>query len=370
LDDHRRWVHDLHRTATHINLVLQDTPMSSAVGDLLLKRIRDNALTFEPGTRDGVMVSGGGFQGKTETACDIAATFEGLWRGLLQEFVPAPVPGTRDLFVPIAYCKTPVKATPKGLCQSILDFYGAPHPKTLHRLIAAVRESIKSHRTTAVLIDDITRLRMHRADDQDTLDLIRDLMDLNVTLVLIGVNIPGSGLLREGRFDPRTGKYAIPAAKRSKSFNEEASTQTERRFDLISLDPFDYGSDEGISAWITHLRGIEDQLRLLRAPEHMLTSGSMPEYLFSRTNGIVGLLKRLISDGCEKAMKTGQECLSEELLSQVKINLGNIPDRDAEAGEVPDVPPVKPRKKPGPKPRNTVFDDRGEDDDGTAAIGA
>jgi hypothetical protein len=36
----------------------------------------------------------------------------------------------------------------------------------------------------------------HRGDDQDTLDLIRELMDLNVTLVLIGAGIPGSGLLR------------------------------------------------------------------------------------------------------------------------------------------------------------------------------
>jgi hypothetical protein len=39
---------------------------------------------------------------------------------------------------------------------------------------------------------------MHRADDQHTLDLIRALMSVHTTLVLIGVNIPGFGLLREG----------------------------------------------------------------------------------------------------------------------------------------------------------------------------
>jgi hypothetical protein len=30
-------------------------------------------------------------------------------------------------------------------------------------------------------MDDITRLRMHRENDQDTLDLVRDLMDTNVS---------------------------------------------------------------------------------------------------------------------------------------------------------------------------------------------
>ena len=44
-----------------------------------------------------------------------------------------------------------------------------------------MRDAIRDHHTTALLIDDITRLRLHREDDQDTLDLIRELMDLNVT---------------------------------------------------------------------------------------------------------------------------------------------------------------------------------------------
>ncbi|MER7988202.1 hypothetical protein ABTY53_21845 [Streptomyces noursei] len=93
----------------------------------------------------------------------------------------------------MAYYQPPVKATPKGLCEAILDFYGAPHAKTLRGLIHNVRESLHAHCTTALLLDDITRLKTHREDDQDTLDIIRDLMGLNVALVLIGVNIPRSG---------------------------------------------------------------------------------------------------------------------------------------------------------------------------------
>ncbi|MFE2476714.1 AAA family ATPase [Streptomyces sp. NPDC059389] len=358
----RRALHDLHRTATHVNMGLLETPMSARVTRLMRGRMRNNALNFAPGTRDGLMISGGGYLGKTETACDAAATFEILWRDLHRQLLPGPIPGTRDLFVPVAYCRTPVRATPKGLCTAILDFYGAPLPRTLNGLIRAVRDSLRDHHTTALLLDDITRLRLHREDDQDTLDLVRELMDLNVTLVLIGVDIPRSGLLRSGYPDPRTGQWVFPDLKTGKSYNPSAATQTERRFDLVDLDPFDYDTAEGMTAFVAHLAGIEDRLRLFRARPGMLTEGAMPEYLFRRTRGIVGLLKRLVEDGCAEAIESGAEELTPDLLSTIRISLGNLTDRDREAGEVPDIPeedPGSPPKKPRRRGRNTVFDDRG-----------
>jgi hypothetical protein len=92
----------------------------------------------------------------------------------------------------------------------------------------------------------------------------------------------------------------------------------------------------------------------------MLTAGEMPEYLFRRTHGIIGLLRRLIEDGCAQAIATGEERLTPELLAGTAIRLGNLADLDP--GEVPDIPadvapPQPPRKKR--RPRNTVFDDHG-----------
>ena len=353
-----RALHDLHRTATHVNLRLQETPMSRKVSDLMRGRLQNNAVKFAPGTRDGLMISGGGFQGKTETACQAAAEFEDLWRDIHRQLAPGPVPGTRDLFVPVAYCRLPVKATPKALCKTILDIYGDPHPATLHDLVRSVRDAVRDHTTTALLIDDITRLRLHRGDDQDTLDLIRELMDLGATLVLIGVDIPGSGLLGAARPDPAAGQWAFPAT----AHGDAAATQTSRRFDLVDLDPFDYTTPAGISAFLEHLAGIEDQLRLLRAADGMLTAGDMPEYLFRRTHGIVGLLRRLIEDSCARAIATGEERLTRELLAGTPVRLGNLADLDPDAGEIPDIPagdapPPRPEKKR--RLRNTVFDDHG-----------
>jgi hypothetical protein len=357
LSPRRRALHDLHRTATHVNLRLQETPMSRKVSDLMKGRLQNNAVKFAPGTRDGLMISGGGFQGKTETACQAAAEFEDLWRDIRRQLAPGPVPGTRDLFVPVAYCRLPVKATPKALCKTILDIYGDPHPATLHDLVRSVRDAVRDHATTALLIDDITRLRLHRGDDQDTLDLIRELMDLGATLVLIGVGIPGSGLLGSARPDPASGQWAFPAAH-----GDGRATQTGRRFDLVDLGPFDYSAPAGMTAFIEHLAGIEDQLRLLRPADGMLTADDMPEYLFRRTRGVVGLLRRLIEDGCARAIATGEERLTRELLDGTRVRLGNLDDLDPDAGEIPDIPsgtapPPRPKKKR--RPRNTVFGDRG-----------
>jgi len=359
----QRDLHDLHRMVTHSNLPIQDTPMSAAVYDVMRRRIRVNAAKKSERTRPGLMVNGGGFQGKTETVCETAASFEDQWLELHNGLDPNAVPGTRDLVAPVAYVQTPVTARPVSICQAILDFYGEDYKNmTLPTLTRTVRRALRDHATRVVILDDITRLKMHREADQDVLDFIRDLMNITV-VVLVGVDIPFSGLLREGRQDPRTGEWLVrPVKDKGKSPNDHAATQTERRFKLVNLDPFSYHTDEEIAAWVCHLAGIEACLRLFEAGEQPLTGGTMPEYLFRRTGGVVGLLGCLIEEGCMAAMETGAECLSQDLLDDVAIDLSKIPGRDAEAGEVPAVPEQQalPRAKGTKKRgRNTVFDDRG-----------
>jgi hypothetical protein len=365
----QRHLHDLHRIATHSNLAIQETPMSAAVGNLMRRRIQANAFKGTERTRPGLMVNGGGFQGKTETVCAIAAAFEDEWLELNGYLNPDAVPGTRDLIAPAAYVQTPVTARPASICQAILDFYGEDYKgMTLGALTRAVRRAIRDHATRILILDDITRLKMHREADQDVLDLIRDLMSLAV-VVLVGVGIPRSGLLREGRLDQRTGDWLFPPVRdKGKTPNDEAATQTERRFQLVSLGPFSYDTPAGIAAWTSHLAGIQAQLRLFDAGESPLTSGTMPEYLFRRTGGVVGLLSCLIEEACMAAISNGAEKLSMELLDEITIDLSQVPGRDPGAGEVPDLPPQPSgRKKPGKRARNTVFDDKGSGHAGAAA---
>jgi hypothetical protein len=94
----------------------------------------------------------------------------------------------------------------------------------------------------------------------------------------------------------------------------------------------------------------------------MLTDGTMPEYLYRRTSGVVGLLERLIEDGCREAIGAGTERLTQTLLDSVALDLAGAPGRDPGAGEIPAVPPQPAaRREPGKRKRgrNTVFDDHG-----------
>ncbi|MGW3765519.1 hypothetical protein [Streptomyces sp. NPDC005131] len=136
------------------------------------------------------------------------------------------------------------------------------------------------------------------------------------------MDIPSSGLLRGAYVDQRIGQWVFPDNERGRGHNAAAATQTGRRFDMVDLDPFDYSTPAGITAFLDHLAGIEDQLRLLRSFEGMLTTGEMPEYLFGRTRGVVGLLRRLIEDGCTEAILTGEERLTPELLAKTTIHPG------------------------------------------------
>ena len=366
LKPRQRRIYDLHRLAAHSNLLVQETPMSRIVAERLRTLIENNAWDYSPDTRPGMMINGGGAQGKTATVCEVIAGFEDDWLELYA-LDPQAVPGTRDLHAPVAYIRTPVRAAPISTCKRILDFYGEDYKgMTLDDLVRTVEKAIYAHGTKALILDDITRLKLHREADQDVLDLIRELMSLPATLILVGVGIPTSGLLREGRKDPRTGQWVFPPVKdKGRSPNDEAASQTDRRFDLLNLNAFNYDTPAGIAAWNAHLVGIEDQMRLLSGGEGMLTDGAMPEYLFARTNGVVGLLKKLIKAACHRAMLTGDECITETLLREITIDPADLSDLDAEAGEMPDIPAVD-APTPHRRGRNTVFDDKGPRDEATA----
>ncbi|MFE4976436.1 hypothetical protein ACFRAR_30580 [Kitasatospora sp. NPDC056651] len=195
------------------------------------------------------------------------------------------------------------------------------------------------------------------------LDLIREMMSMPVTLILVGVGIPTSGLLRDGRRDPVTRQWVFPPVKdRGRSPNAHAATQHERRFEMIDLDAFSYDTPAQIEAWTAHLRGLESCLRLLNDTDGMLTTGGMPEYLFRRTNGVVGLLEKLIQTGCRHAIETRAEHLTVDLLQRCTVSPTDLPDLDADSGEQPEIPQMPKKKRPG---RNTVFDDDGP----TGAVG-
>jgi hypothetical protein len=363
LPESRQYDYDLYRELTNANLPLQDTPMHDKVGKLIRRRLSCNTRKKDDPTRAGVMISGWGNYGKTASVISAGAVFEDQWLELHRCLNPGALPGTRDLHAPVVYVSTPVTATPKSLCASILGFFRAPirTSATLPELVRQVADSLQDHGVKALILDDISRLRMHRADDQDVLDLMRALMSLDVTLILTGVNISGIGLLREAKWNKKSRQWEMPPLESTRIHGLEI-TQTEHRFELIEIDRFRYTTAEEIQAFVGHLKGIEQHLRLLNAREGMLTSGTMPEYLMRRTGGVVGLVGRLLEDGAHEAMESGKELIDEGLLDEIVLRRDE-PQQSPDEPPIPADPPATGKKRrPAKRPRNTVFDDHGPAD--------
>ncbi|MFE7749698.1 TniB family NTP-binding protein [Streptomyces sp. NPDC057428] len=360
IPESRRYDYDLYRELTNANLPLQETPMHDKVGRLIRRRLSGNTRKKDDPTRPGVMVNGWGNYGKTASVCAAAAVFEDQWLDLHSHLNPGSLPGTRDLHAPVVYVSTPVTATPKSLCASILGFFRAPTrtSATLPELVRQVADSLYDHGVKAMILDDISRLRMHRADDQDVLDLMRAFMSLDVTLILTGVNIPGIGLLREATWNKKTRQWEMPPLESTRIHGLEI-TQTEHRFELVELDRFRYITPKQIQVFVDHLEGIEQHMRLLNAKAGMLTGGTMPEYLMRRTGGVVGLLGRLLEDGANEAMGSGKELIDENLLDEIVLRRDE-PEQPPDEPVIPAYTSVAITKTARTKrPRNTVFDDHG-----------
>ncbi|MEO3978035.1 hypothetical protein [Streptomyces sp. CAU 1734] len=136
-------------------------------------------------------------------------------------------------------------------------------------------------------------------------------------------------------------------------------TQTEHRFKLIELDRFRYTTPKQIQAFVNHLDGVEQHLRLLNTRRGMLTDGTMPGYLIRRTGGVVGLLGRLIEDGTREAMDSGREILDEELLDDIILRREDMTDAPNEPMPPARPPAVLPPSSAKCRPRNSMFDDHG-----------
>ena len=99
----QRRIYDLHRLATHSNLIIQETPMSAQIAWRLRALIEDNALAQGPDTRPGMMINGGACQGKTETVCETIAGFEDDWLDI-HPVNPQTIDGHRDIHAPSYTC--------------------------------------------------------------------------------------------------------------------------------------------------------------------------------------------------------------------------------------------------------------------------
>lgn len=328
--------YDIARRVGNCNLPKHDTPSTIYTRTIIEAVLHSGLYSMDPGVRSGVFLSADGAMGKSTLMREIAADYDADIRQF-QQLVPTAVP-YRDLWVPVAWVTVPPKLSIRSLGAAILNFYGERTPKSLTdpQVTSRVEDIIRDCGTRLLVLDDITRYKDGEAD-RFASDWLRNLMETSVSVVAMGVDVRGSGILHDGR--ART------------VHDRNLKTQTSRRYTVLDLEPFNYDSADGIRDWVAHLRAVEEDLLLLDKQPGML-SDELAEYLFEYTGGVIGVLADWIELSALSVMKRPASRGGETL---TRADFEAIPVKDRYRSLHPEATPMKHRAARPAKRRNGSY---------------
>jgi hypothetical protein len=178
-----------------------------------------------------------------------------------------------------------------------------------------------------LIIDDLHFLRWRAADGVKVSNHLKFIAnEFPVTLVLVGVGLTEAGLFTEGRTQ-----------------RESTLAQTARRTTRLTMEPF-AKTTAGQKQWRSVLHAIEQRVVLVKHREGTL-SDQLADYLYARTSGHIGSLMTLINRASSRAIRTGTEALTEQLLDATPIDAAAESARDLTAAE------LRTARRPTRKPR-------------------
>lgn len=205
--------------------------------------------------------------------------------------------------IPVVYLGLTSNTTMRSLNAMLCRFYGLPERGNADLLAHRAAQCVTGCKTRLIIVDDVHFLDVTRRDGREVANHFKWLSNVfPVTFLFVGVGLRARGLLDEGL----TGADAV-------------FSQTARRWNMLTLEPFEITSSAGQRTWRQLLLGIERELVLARTWRGMIAS-DLPDYLFTRSSGHFASLMSLISRGCYRAIKTGAESLTAALLDAVRID--------------------------------------------------
>lgn len=210
--------------------------------------------------------------------------------------------------VPVFCVGLTANTTLKTLNERICRFYGHPaaesprHGTSADRLAAFALDAVLACETKLGIIDDIHFINPRRKDGLDVTNHLKYLnSEFPVTFLYAGVQLSEKGFFAEGN-----------------SGAQAAYAQTGRRWTRLEVTAFEIATYEGRRDWISLLKATEQQVVLARARPGMLTG--IADYLFERSTGHIGSFFSLINRGCYRAIRTGEEEITRNLLDGVRID--------------------------------------------------
>ncbi len=295
-EDERAHYEEL-RSVWHANLGPISTPQMQAVNEDLDEIVTSNR-------QDGDKVKGAAVLdaypglGKTTIAVSFGREFH---RRQIATY------GTRteagDERIPVVYLGLTSNTTMRSLNSMLCRFYGHPGAERGNATQLAYRatDCVFSCKTRLVIVDDVHFLDPGRRDGREVANHLKWLANqFPVTFLFVGVGLRQQGLLTEG-LGPGDAAFA----------------QTARRWTPLTVAPFEIVTDEGRVTWRRLLLSIERML-VLANNHHGMVADELAGYLYARSTGHFASLMTLITRGCRRAVRTGEERLSKDLLDGVK----------------------------------------------------
>jgi len=199
-----------------------------------------------------------------------------------------------NLHVPVGYVSLSSNTTRRGFSSAVAGFYEHPGADSgnADRIGNRAANCMISTGTRLMIIDDVHFLELRSKAGRDIANHFKWIANtFPVTLLLVGVD-----LRKRGLFD---------------------DPQTARRWTPLDMTPLEVETEQGRRSWRSLLKAIEKELVLTNLTPGMLAE-DLSDYLFARSSGHFSSLMTLIERGCYRAVRTGEERLTEALMDQVK----------------------------------------------------
>ena len=289
--------HEEARSVWHANLGPILTPQMQSVLGQLDEVIESNRQDGDK-VKSAALLDAHPGLGKTTLAVSFAAGFH---RRQIDLYGPTTSEGHQR--IPVVYLGLTSNTSMRSLNAMLCRFYGHPGSErgTATQLANRAADCVLSCKTRLVVVDDVHFLDVNRRDGREVANHFKWLANqFPVTFLFVGVGLRQRRLLDEG----------LTASDRQLA-------QTARRWTRLSLSPFEVETDEGRRTWRRLLLAIERDLILADKRPGELADG-LSEYLYARSTGHFASLMTLITRGCRRAVTTGEERLSAELLDHIR----------------------------------------------------
>jgi hypothetical protein len=302
--------YDHQRERWHANMGTLQTPQVEKMMRELRVVLRSNVQHGDR-AKGAVAVEGDTFLGKTTIVQHFAKEYH-----LREIALNGDMTDAGDERWPVVYVTLTGHPTMRDLNSSLLHYFAHPGSGlgSAAELARRALDAFLKCGVSLLIIDDLHFLRWESVDGSKVSNHLKYLVnDFPITMILVGTELTQRGLYRADH-----------------GFGGAVLGPTARRTTSLSLKPYTIDSAAELKQWRSIIHAIERNLVLARHRDGTLTH-QLAEYLFDRSTGYMGSLVTLINRAATRAIITGVEAITEEVLDDTVIDFAAEQQREAVA---------------------------------------